>query len=670
MIRHYFGFTNIESDKSKLAVIDGNGFDDPGGKCQRGEETAKGFKLKQLKNILSPADLKNLSEAELHNLTGELRNKILATVSKNGGHLASNLGIVETTMAIHRVFNNPEDQIVFDVGHQCYAHKLLTGRQTQFDTLRQWKGISGFTNRKESDKDAFGAGHSGTSISAALGLAMANQLDGKDNYVIAVVGDGSFTNGMIYEALNNCNKKNLRLIMILNDNDMSISENVGGLSNYLSKIRNSQNYFNLKHQTQSFLHRIPLVGDGLVEGTRKLKKHIKKRVVAENFFEHLGLDYLGPVDGCDLKKLESVLGEAKSKTNCCLVHVHTVKGKGYPDAEEHPEMYHSSGPFNLEKGIAKKASEDSFSAVFGDIITAAANNNPSICAITAAMTGGTGLDKFSQTHPRRFFDVGIAEEHAVTFAAGLSANGKTPVCAIYSTFVQRVYDQLIHDAAIQKIPLIMALDRCGLVPGDGITHQGIYDCSYLSSIPGIEIYSPETYDEMNLSFAQSFENKQLTVIRYPKGAEQQYDRSGFIDGGELSYQDFSETAKDAGDPEIVILTYGRITQNVYQAIQLLKADYHIRLIKLVKVYPLKMKKILTLIGQPKLVYILEEGIRSGGIGEKLAAGFAQNDAFKPGKVRIHAIENPLMEQGDLAALYHCCGFLPQQIADEMSEMLG
>lgn len=630
----------------------------------------KGFKLKRLEDILSPQDLKNLSIADLNSLAGEMRSKILVTVANNGGHLASNLGIVETTLAIHRVFNNPDDQIVFDVGHQCYAHKLLTGRHHQFHTLRQWQGISGFTNRKESNKDAFGAGHSGTSISAALGLAMANQLDGKKDYVIALVGDGSFTNGMIYEALNNCNKENLRLIIILNDNEMSISENVGGLSNYLSKIRNSQNYFNLKHHTQSFLHKIPLVGDGLVEGTRKFKKQLKKRVVAENFFEHLGLDYLGPVDGCDLKKLESVLSEAKSKSKCCLVHIHTVKGKGYPDAEEHPEMYHSSGPFDRNKGIAKKASEDNFSAMFGKIMVEAANSNDSICAITAAMTGGTGLDRFSQAHPRRFFDVGIAEEHAVTFAAGLSANGKTPVCAIYSTFVQRAYDQLIHDAAIQTLPLIMALDRCGLVPGDGITHQGIYDCSYLSSIPGIQIYSPETYDEMKISFTTCFEDKSLAVIRYPKGAEQQYDRSGCSHDGDLSYQDFSEVGKDSEHPEIVIVTYGRITQNAYDAIQLLKANKQIRLIKLIKVYPLELEKIFSLMGQAKLVYILEEGIRSGGIGEKLAAAIAQNEDFKPAKLRIRAIENPLMEQGDLPDLYNCCGFLPAQIADEIMEIVG
>lgn len=633
----------------------------------------KGFKLTLLNNVLSPQDLKDLSYNDLNELAGEIRNIILETVSKNGGHLASNLGIVETTLAIHRVFNNPEDQIVFDVGHQCYTHKLVTGRQNEFPTLRQWNGISGFTNRKESDRDAFGAGHSGTSISAALGLAMANQLDGKENYVIAVVGDGSFTNGMIYEALNNCTRKDLRLIILLNDNEMSISENVGGLSNHLSKIRTSQKYFNLKHHTQSFFHKIPLIGEGLIEGTRSIKKHIKKRLVSENFFEHLGLDYLGPVDGCDLKKLESVLSEAKSKRNCCLIHVHTVKGKGYQFAEDHPEMYHSSGAFDLAKGIEKKQTENNFSAVFGDILVEAANTNESICAITAAMTGGTGLDQFSQIHPKRFYDVGIAEEHAVTFGTGLSANGKTPVCAIYSTFVQRVYDQLIHDAAIQKLPLIMALDRCGLVPGDGITHQGIYDCSYLSSIPGIEIFSPETYGEMRTSFNSSFINKKLTVIRYPKGAEQQYDRSGFTHCDDLSYQDFfpdNQEQTEPESPEVVIISYGRITRNAYEAIQLIKAKYPVRLIKLVKVYPFDIEQIITLVGEPKLIYILEEGIRSGGIGEKLAASFAQNDAMKPVKLRIHAIENPLMEQGDINSLYDYCGFLPAQIASEIIGFLG
>ncbi|MGV8905647.1 MAG: 1-deoxy-D-xylulose-5-phosphate synthase [Acetobacterium sp.] len=616
-----------------------------------------------LKDISSPKDIKQLSYSDLDHLAGDLRNKILDTVSNNGGHLASNLGIVETTIGIHRVFDAPEDQIVFDVGHQSYAHKLLTGRQNEFNSLRQWQGLSGFTNRQESIYDPFGAGHCGTSISAALGLASANQLDGNENYVIAIVGDGAFTNGMIYEALNNCTKNHLRLIIILNDNEMSISTNVGGLSQYLTKIRTSQKYFNLKYKTQSIFQKIPFVGAGLVNGTRKIKNHIKNAVVFENFFEHLGIDYLGPVDGTNIKKIETVLYEAKNKNECCLIHIQTIKGKGYQPAEDNPENYHSVGAFELEKGIDQKESSRSYSSVFGEILCEEAMANPSICAITAAMTSGTGLSTFKVKYPERFYDVGIAEEHAVTFCAGLSANQKTPVCAIYSTFIQRVYDQLIHDVAIQKLPMIMALDRCGLVPGDGITHQGIYDCSYLTSIPGIEIFSPETYNEMRQAFQYGFHSKSLMIIRYPKGAELDYDRSHFIAGNEMSYCDFSEKGYD-----VAIITYGRITKNAYEAIGLIKDKVRVRLVKLVKVYPLNFEKIFSVINDATMIYILEEGIKSGGIGEKLAAEFAQNDCMQSKKVVIRAIENPLIEQGDLTSLYSCCGFLPEQIAGELSSI--
>jgi len=620
-------------------------------------------KLSILNDISSPKDIKELSYSDLDHLAGDLRNKILETVSNNGGHLASNLGIVETTIGIHRVFDAPEDQIVFDVGHQSYTHKLLTGRQNEFNTLRQWQGISGFTNRQESIYDPFGAGHCGTSISAALGLASANRLDGNENYVIAIVGDGAFTNGMIYEALNNCTKNNLRLIIILNDNEMSISTNVGGLSQYLTKIRTSQKYFNLKYKTQSIFQKIPFIGEGLVNGTRKIKNHVKNVVVFENFFEHLGIDYLGPVDGTDIKKIETVLYEAKNKNECCLVHIHTIKGKGYQPAENNPESYHSVSAFDLVNGVDDKKISKSFSSVFGEILCQEAEENQSICAITAAMTGGTGLNGFRGKYPDRFYDVGIAEEHAVTFCAGLSANRKIPVCAIYSTFIQRVYDQLIHDVAIQKLPMIMALDRCGLVPGDGITHQGIYDCSYLTSIPGIEIFSPETYNEMQQAFQYGFQSKSLVVIRYPKGAELYYDRSHYISENELSYCDFSEK-----DYDVVIITYGRITKNAYDAIGLIKDKVRIRLIKLVKVYPLNFEKILSAIKGVTMIYVLEEGIKSGGIGEKLAAEFAQNDCMHSKKIVIRAIENPLIEQGDLTSLYSCCGFLPEQIAAEICEV--
>jgi 1-deoxy-D-xylulose-5-phosphate synthase len=616
--------------------------------------------LSILKSISTPDDLKGLSYADLEILADELRTKILTTVATNGGHLASNLGIVETMLSIHRVFNSPDDQIVLDVGHQSYVHKLLTGRLHNFDTLRQWGGISGFTNREESIYDPFGAGHSGTSISAALGLATANHLNGKPDYVIAVVGDGSFTNGMIYEALNNCSKNNLKLIIVLNDNEMSISENVGGLSRYLSRIRTSEKYFSLKHRTQRFFLKLPLFGENLVTATRKLKKRFKKRVMSENLFENLGLDYLGPIDGSSIKKLESVLREAKDKNKCCLVHVHTVKGKGYRPAETNPEIYHSVGSFDLEKGVDATVASASFSSVFGDILCTEAAKNLSVCAITAAMTSGTGLTAFSEKYPHRFFDVGIAEEHAVTFAAGLSANGKLPVCAIYSTFTQRVYDQLIHDVAIQKLPLIMALDRCGLVPGDGITHQGIYDCAYLSSIPGIRIFSPETYTEMKQSFQHAFNHDELTVIRYPKGSEPTYDRSDFEFADGLAYLDYATAPY-----EVVIFTYGRISKNVHEAILSLKNKVSVRLIKLVQVYPLDFEKILTLSENAKLIYIVEEGLKSGGVAEKLAAGIAQTNMRQIKQVHIHAIDDPLIDHGDLAALFKSCGFLPPQIAAEI-----
>ncbi len=618
--------------------------------------------MSSLEKILSPKDLKEKSYTDLYRLAEELRGKILTTVSHNGGHLASNLGIVETTIAMHRVFNSPEDQIIFDVGHQGYAHKLLTGRGPEFDSLRQWGGISGFTKRQESVYDPFGAGHCGTSISAGLGLAVANQLDGNDRYVIAIVGDGAFTNGMIYEALNNCTKNHLKLIIILNDNEMSISQNVGGLSRYLSRIRTSKKYFSLKHKTQSFFEGVPFIGQGLVNGTRKAKNRVKNFVVFENLFENLGIDYLGPIDGGDIKKIEMVLNEAKNKNECCLVHIQTIKGKGYKDAQNKPESYHSVSGFDLAKGVVKKKGTRNFSSVFGEILCEQARKNSKICGITAAMASGTGLGEFAKKYPTRFFDVGIAEEHAVTFGAGLAANDKLPVCAIYSTFVQRVYDQLIHDVAIQKLPMIMALDRCGLVPGDGVTHQGIYDCSYLTSVPGIEIISPETYHEMREAFDDGVSKQRFRVIRYPKGSELQYERTQFKVSTDLSYMDTTPEKKD-----LVIITYGRITQNAYLAIEKLKEDYSIRLIKLIKVFPLKMETIISLCDEATGIYILEEGLKIGGIGEKLAAEFAQNETMRTKKIVIRAIENPLVEQGDLESLYDAHHLSVEHIVAEIKD---
>ena len=389
-----------------------------------------------LENIRSPQDIKNMSVKELNDLAAEIRTKIIGTVSETGGHLGSNLGLVETTLVLHKLFDFPSDKLLFDVGHQCYTHKLLTGRLERFDTLRQSGGISGFTNRFESDYDTLTAGHSGSSISAALGIAMANKLENKDAYTVCVVGDGSFTNGMIYEALNNCNNKELRLIILLNDNEMSISQNVGSLANYLSKIRSSGKYYRFKRNFQKILRKIPKIGEFSIYFTRRLKNAAKSFFYKQPFFEALGVKYLGPVDGNDIERLQVVLEEAKKSTCCTLVHIKTKKGCGYKYAEDKPESYHSVGAFDPDEGVAVPGGND-YSSVFGKALCAHAAKDERICAITAAMRDGTGLRTFSEQFPERFFDVGIAEEHAVAFAGGLAVSGLLPVCALYSTFAQR-----------------------------------------------------------------------------------------------------------------------------------------------------------------------------------------------------------------------------------------
>ena len=464
-----------------------------------------------LESIHSPSDIQNLSKEELKILSSEIRNKILETVSENGGHLASNLGMTEAAIALHKNFHSPEDKIIFDVSHQSYAHKLLTGRFESFSTLRKKNGISGFTNREENEHDIFTEGHSGSSISAALGIAQANRLKGSDAYTIAVVGDGSLTNGMIYEALNNCAEQPLNLIIILNDNDMSISRNIGGLHDYLSKIRTSKRYYRLKKRTEKVLKAVPLVGTPLLVGSKKLKDATKRFFVKNNIFEDLGLIYLGPVDGHNFEKMDIVLQEAKSKHTCCIVHMVTKKGLGYSFSETEPDKYHAVAPFDLAKGVISAPSEN-YSAKAGEILCKKANADQTVCAITAAMCEGTGLASISKAHMERFFDVGIAEEHAITFAGGLAANGMKPVVFLYSTFAQRVYDQISHDIAIQKLPLLLAIDRAGLVAGDGITHQGIFDYSIFSSVPRTEIDMPETYAELENAFSEGLMNDKISIV--------------------------------------------------------------------------------------------------------------------------------------------------------------
>ncbi len=601
-----------------------------------------------LETIRAPLDLQKLSKEDLTALSAEIRKTILETVSENGGHLASNLGMTEAAIALHRHFHSPNDKIIFDVSHQCYAHKLLTGRYEKFSTLRKKNGISGFTNREESEHDIFTEGHSGSSISAALGIAHANRLAGNDHYTVAVVGDGSLTNGMIYEALNNCAEQPLNLIIILNDNDMSISRNIGALHDYLSIIRTSKKYYRLKKQTEKILKKIPLVGDPLLRGSKKLKDATKRFFVKNNIFEDLGLIYLGPVDGHNFEKLDIVLEEAKSKHTCCIVHMVTKKGLGYPFSENEPDKYHGVGKFDLQTGVSVHPS-DHYSAKAGEILCKKAQEDSRICAITAAMCEGTGLSAFSQAYPERFFDVGIAEEHAVTFAGGLSANGMKPAVFLYSTFAQRVYDQISHDIAIQKLPLLLAIDRAGLVAGDGITHQGIFDYSIFSSVPGTEITMPETYEELESAFSEALEGNTLSVVRYPKGKYEPYSFPYPMRTVKNQLQ-YSENIKTA---ETVIITAGRLTKNAAKAIAL--TDQNIALIKLIKVFPIPAEELLPLTANVKNVYLLEEGFEQGGFAQKIAALlFGKN-------IRIHAISS-FIPHGELTELYEMCGFTEEQLA--------
>lgn len=607
-----------------------------------------------LNKITTPRDLKTLTLEELDELSLELREKIIDTVSKNGGHLASNLGVVELTLALHRVFDCPKDKIIFDVGHQCYVHKLVTGRLDKFDTIRRYGGLSGFEKRSESEYDAFGTGHSSTSISAALGIATAAKLNGDDSYTIAVAGDGAFTGGMVYEALNNLPKNDLKLIIILNDNEMSISPNVGGLSRYLSKIRVSSKYFNLKHKTKKLLSKLPTrLSNGLLKFSRGLKEFIKRLFGNVNFFECLGIDYIGLVDGTDIVHLESVLREAKRRGGPCLVHVLTKKGSGYEKATEKPDLYHSVGSFNIDEGYTANDNEK-FSGKFGEIITKKAATDENIVAITAAMKDGTGLTSFADHYPNRFFDVGIAEEHAATFAAGLCAGGKKAVFAVYSSFLQRSYDQLVHDIALQKLPVVLAVDRAGLVCDDGPTHHGVFDVSFLSSIPNVSIYSPENFDDMDHSFKKAFEADHLTAVRYPRGKALTYEND-LTSFGDLAVEDW-------GDNTVTIITYGKITKYAHDAAKLLaQKGIGTRLVKLVKIWPLNVALLNELVNGSKLVFVLEEGVKQGGIGEKISSLYDN--------VFVRAIDNTFVSHGDYEKLLDDLGMTSEKIVNSIYESL-
>lgn len=472
-----------------------------------------------LEKINSPKDLKNLKLEEKNKLAEEIREYIIKVVSENGGHLASNLGVVELTLAIHSTFNMPEDKIIWDVGHQSYIHKIITGRKEEFKTLRKLNGISGFPKTNESQYDNFNTGHSSTSISAALGMARARDLKGNKNQVIAVIGDGALTGGMALEALNDAGFSNTKLIVILNDNEMSISKNIGGLNRFLSKLRTKKLYKKSNISIKKVLNKIPIIGKPIIKIIQKTKRSIKQLFIPKMFFEDIGFTYFGPVDGHNIEKLESILKLSKQIEGPVLIHVLTKKGKGYKIAEENPDKYHATSPFDIETGKTKKEKSTDYSKTFGEKLVNLAKKDEKIVAITASMKDGTGLTEFQKQYPKRFFDVGIAEQHALTMAAGMAKEGMKPVVPIYSSFYQRAYDQVIHDIALQNLPVIMCVDRAGLVGADGETHQGTLDMAFFRLVPNLTIIAPKNFKELEQMLEFAIELNKPVVIRYPRGGE-------------------------------------------------------------------------------------------------------------------------------------------------------
>ncbi len=607
-----------------------------------------------LERINSPKDLKALKESELALLASEIRKELLETVSENGGHLAANLCVVELTIALHRVFDSPEDKFIFDVGHQSYVHKLLTGRREEFRSLRKFNGISGFPKRDESEHDAFGAGHSSTSISAAAGIAAANLLCGKENYTIAVVGDGAFTGGMIYEALNNCSE-NERLIIVLNDNDMSISPNVGGMSRYFSKVRSSAKYFNLKHGIKRFFAGIPAIGSPLIKASTAVKNVVKKVVMSQNFFEQFGLTYYGPLDGNDEKHLERVFREAKDDKKSCVVHICTTKGKGYAPAEKRPDLFHGVSGFDIESGKIKESSGESFSERFGKIICDQAEKNEKIVAITAAMPDGTGLSRFAKLFPDRFFDVGIAEQHALTFASGMATEGIIPVFAVYSTFMQRAYDQLIHDAALQNLHIIVMLDRSGLVANDGATHHGIFDTAFVPEIPNVTFYSPNSFESLEECCKNAIEANGPVVIRYPKGSD--IDLGFMTKDTQFDYCDFGSYPKNA------IITYGRLTENAIQSAKICEeSGFGTRVISLKTLSPIEIEPIMQALDGIDNIVFAEEGIKNGGVGQRLCSMLAERGRLQNTRFIIKAIDGIFPQHGSNNELLSLLGLSAEDIA--------
>ena len=614
---------------------------------------------KFLDKINSPADVKKLSVPQLEQLAKEIRQLLISVISHTGGHLAPNLGVVELTLALHKVFNTPEDKIIFDVGHQAYIHKIITGRREQFPTLRQYGGLSGFPKRSESEHDAFGTGHSSTSISAALGMACARDLQGEDYNVVAVIGDGSMTGGMAFEALNNAGMLHKNMIVVLNDNEMSISKNVGAMSEYLYQLRTGETYNKIKNDIEGWLKNMEF-GSDVLKAIRRLKGRVKYLMVPTSIFEELGFTYLGPVDGHDLDGLLDVLQAAKKIDGPVMVHVLTKKGKGYKPAEESPNKFHGTGPFDIATGkkITNPNAPVSYTEVFGKTLTKLADIDDKIVGITAAMPDGTGLNIFAEAHKDHFFDVGIAEQHAVTAAAGMAAAGMKPVAAIYSTFMQRAYDSIMHDICMQKLHVTLCLDRAGLVGDDGYTHHGVFDYAYLRSIPNMTIMAPKDENELQHMLKTALDFDGPVSVRYPLG-------SGVGVALDTQWQDLpigkAEVLRTGKD--VCFWAIGSMVQTALDAAELLEAQgISAGVVNMRFAKPLDVELLREHAQSYGKIITLEEGVLAGGVGSAILEELNENKLLEQFEVRCFGIPDEFVMHGDKKLLFRDLGLDTPTIA--------
>ena len=613
-----------------------------------------------LEAINSPEDLKALPEEKIDELCREIRAFLIDSAEKNGGHLASNLGVVELSLALHRVFSSPKDHIIFDVGHQSYVHKLITGRREAFETLRTPGGLSGFTKREESQHDPFGAGHSSTSISASLGFAEADLLQKRNAHTVCIIGDGAYTGGMAHEALNNV-REDLPLVIILNENGMSISTNKGSFAGYLSKVRLSSKYQKLKGGTKRFVLKLPLVGKPIKRFLTYIKRKIKNLFLQENYFEELGLHYIGPIDGNDYERVRDALRVAKDFGKTVVVHLVTKKGAGYLPAEKFPSTYHS---------ISSSPQKNSFHSELSPILSSLAQKDKSIVAVTAAMGIGTGLESFGARFPERYFDVGIAEAHALTFAAGLSSAGLSPYVAIYSTFLQRGYDSILHDIALQRLPVKLLIDRAGLSLGDGATHHGIFDVSMLLSIPSISLFAPLSFRSLKRCLTYSVKSDLPIAIRYPNTAESELIKERL---SYLSEEDESLILSDfrvENIPDHLFVSYGQITERAILAADLLRRrgiNAGVIALEVLKPYSLTFDKLLPIFEKAERILLVEEGIKQGGFCELLLSYLSERIDLSRGKYRIAAIDDNFASPSAPVDLYDYVGLSEGRLVDRMLE---